>query len=229
MSAAAAAGAPARRPGVGAALRAAFGDFYRHAWRLLLLNVAFAAAAVVVALSAAAWRPSLVLLVALGPLGAAFFHCAVALAQTGELAFADAVDGLRLHWRRGLALGAAASVVFVAGVYAAVFYARSHALAWPLAFLVAYVLGLFAVYQLVLWPLAVFERERPLREVARRALAVAARRPTASVGLGLAIALVNLAGTLLAVMPLLTLTIAYSFLAAAHFALPRSPEREAAV
>lgn len=227
MSAAAAASAPARRPGVGAALRAAIRDFYRQAWRLLLLNVAFAAAALAVALSAAAWRPSLVLLVALGPLGTAFFHCTVTLAQTGELAFADAVEGLRLHWRRGLALGAAAALVFVAGVYAAVFYARSHTLAWPLAFVVAYVLGLFAVYQLVLWPLAVFEPERALREVARRALAVAVRRPSASVALGLAIALVNLAGTLLAVMPLLTLTIAYSFLAAAHFALPPSPLREA--
>jgi hypothetical protein len=223
---AAAVPAPARTLGVGGALRAAFADFYRQSWRLALLNVAFSVAAILVAFSAAAWRPSLVLAAALGPLVAALMHCAVTLAQTEELRLADALEGLRLHWRRGLALGAATLVVAVAGVYAVAFYARGHALAWPLAFLVAYVLGLVAVYELVLWPLAVFERERPLREVARAAALVLVRRPAATVGLALALLLVNALATALAVMPLLTLSISYSFLVAAHFALPRNPIRE---
>ena len=38
--------------------------------------------------------------------------------------------------------------------------------------------------------------------------------------------LVNLAGVAAALIPFLTLTIAYSFLAAAHFALPREPVPE---
>jgi hypothetical protein len=47
------------------------------------------------------------------------------------------------------------------------------------------------------------------------------------VGLGVALFLVNVAGLIAALIPFLTLTVAYSFLAAAHFALPRNPMREA--
>jgi hypothetical protein len=46
------------------------------------------------------------------------------------------------------------------------------------------------------------------------------RRPAAVTGLGLALLAVNVAGVLLAVLPLLTMTIAYSALAAARFVLP---------
>jgi hypothetical protein len=49
-------------------------------------------------------------------------------------------------------------------------------------------------------------------------------RPVQAVVLGLALALVNLAGIAAAIMPFLTLTIAYTFLAAAHFALPPTSE-----
>jgi hypothetical protein len=49
------------------------------------------------------------------------------------------------------------------------------------------------------------------------------RRPRAAFGLAFALTLVNLAGLAAALMPFLTLTIAYSFLAAAHFALPPRP------
>ena len=45
------------------------------------------------------------------------------------------------------------------------------------------------------------------------------------IGLGVALLLVNVAGVAAGAMPFLTLTIAYSFLAAANFALPRpTPE-----
>jgi hypothetical protein len=39
--------------------------------------------------------------------------------------------------------------------------------------------------------------------------------------------LVNVAGVAAAILPFLTLTIAYSFLVSAHFALPKNPAREA--
>jgi hypothetical protein len=53
-----------------------------------------------------------------------------------------------------------------------------------------------------------------------------ARRPGAALGLGLGLLLVNAAGLAAAVMPFLTLTLAYSFVAAAHFALPPSTTGE---
>jgi hypothetical protein len=47
-----------------------------------------------------------------------------------------------------------------------------------------------------------------------------ARRPGSAFRLGLALLFLNVVGVAAAVMPFLTLTIAYSFVAAAHFALP---------
>ena len=67
---------------------------------------------------------------------------------------------------------------------------------------------------------AVAEPDEPLRLVARKAATVGAQRPGATLLLGLALLLVNLAGVAAAVMPFLTVTVAYSFVAVAHFVLP---------
>jgi hypothetical protein len=71
----------------------------------------------------------------------------------------------------------------------------------------------------VLWPLAVSD-PRPLRPVVEEALRTMLARPLQALGLTLVLVLVNLIGVALAIIPFLTLTVAYSFLAAAHFALP---------
>ena len=75
-------------------------------------------------------------------------------------------------------------------------------------------------------PLAVFEDARPFRAVVRDAALVVGRRPWGFAGLGLALLLVNVIGVAAAILPFLTLTIAYSFLVSAHFALPKNPARE---
>jgi hypothetical protein len=209
------------------ALWAALLDFYGQSWRLLLLNAALGAFLVAVIL-AGLWMPlawGLVLLA--GPLAMALMHCAVEVAQTEDLRLRSALDGLRLHWRRGLVLGALGVVVTAAGLVAVFSYGSGSLLAWPLAALAAYLLALFGLYQLLLWPLAAFEEERPFRAVAREAALSVLRRPLQACLLFVALLLVNLAGVAAALMPFLTLTVAYSFLAAAHFALPRSPLREA--
>ena len=87
-------------------------------------------------------------------------------------------------------------------------------------------LALFSAWQVQLWPIAIDERERPLREVLRRAAFALARRPFGSLALAFWLLLVNLVGLAAAVLPLLTLTVAYSFLAAARFALPAHPSPE---
>jgi hypothetical protein len=212
---------------VGDSLRAALRDFYDQSWRLLLLNTALSAAAIVIA-SAALYTPvALALVVLLGPLAAALMHCAVTLVREDELRLRDAVVGVGLHWRRGLALGLIGIAAAGLTVTAMRFYADAGTFAWPLAVLVLYLALLFAVYQLPLWPLAIFERDRPLRRVLADAAIALVRRPAASVGLAVALLLVNVAGIAAAVIPFLTLTIAYSFLAAAHFALPRELAPEA--
>jgi hypothetical protein len=216
--------------GVRRALAKALGDFYEHSWRLVLMNSALSAfgLAFLVATQFVPLTLGLVLLVvALGPPAIALMHCAVTVAQTEDLGLADFAHGLRLHWRRGLALGMLAAAFLLASAIAFGFYAGGTIFAWSLAILVLYLTGLFGVFQLFLWPLAVFERDLPLRTVLRDAVLAAARRPGASVGVAAALLAVNVLGIAAAVLPFLTMTIAYSFLTAAHFVLPKRPTKEA--
>jgi hypothetical protein len=202
----------------GEAMRAALGDMYRQSWRLFLLNAALSTFVVSIAL-AGLWVPVLwLLLLGAGPLAAALMHCAVVLTRTEELRLVDALTGLRRHWRRGLVLAAVVGAATFLAVHAISFYAGRGALV--LAVVGAYLLFAFAVFQLVLWPLAVVEEDRPFRTVASDALRAVLARPMQAFVLALALVAVNLAGIAAAVLPFLTLTIAYTFLASARFALP---------
>jgi hypothetical protein len=200
------------------ALVLALRDFYANSWRLVALNAALGAILVASILAALALPIAVVLIAAVGPPAAVIVHCSVTLVRTGDLAFADAWEGLRLHWRRGFVLSVLGCALIGLGAVALRFYGASAI--WPLAFLTAYVLVLLGIYGLVLWTLAIAEPDRGLRAAAREAATVVATRPGATLVLGLALLLVNLAGIAAAIMPFLTLTVAYTFLAIAHFVLP---------
>jgi len=205
---------------VGATLGAAVRDLFDNSWRLVPVNAAFGAVLVAVGVATIAVHAAVVLAVLAGPLAAALLHCAVTLVRTGNVAFADAREGLRMHWRRGLQLGAAGTGLAVLAVVAVRFYTRT-TVGWPLAFLTVYLVVLLGIYAVVLATLAIAEPDRKLRSAAREAAALGARRPGATLLLGLALLLVNLAGIAAAVMPFLTFTVAYSFVAVARFVLPK--------
>jgi hypothetical protein len=212
-------------------LRSAFGfaatDLYHQAWRLVILNSLLGLGLVLIVLASIAVRGAFILAVLIGPAIAAVMHCAVTLAQTEDLRLAEALRGLRRLWRRGLALGLALAAAVGLGALAVPFYAHAGTWAGPLAAVCVYLLLMFAVFQLALWPLAVFESGLPLKAVARDAALSVARRPLGFLGLAVALLLVNVIGVAAAILPFLTLTIAYSFLVSAHFALPKNPAREA--
>jgi len=201
------------------ALGLALADLYRNSWRLVPVNAALGAVLVFSAVLAIAVHALLVLAVLAGPLAAALAHCSVTLVRTGNLVLADAWEGLRLHWRRGLALGAAGVSLGVLAALAVHFYTRSSA-GWPFAFLTLYLVVILGIYAAVLTTVAVASPELPLRLAARAAATLGAQRPGATLLIGLALLLVNLAGIAAAVMPFLTITLAYSFVAVAHFVLP---------
>jgi hypothetical protein len=201
------------------ALGLAFGDLYRNSWRLVPVNAALGVVLVFSVAAAVAVHALLVLAVLAGPLATALAHCSVTLVRTGNLALADAWEGVRLHWRRGLALGAAGVALGVLAGVAVHFYTRS-SVGWPFAFLTLYLVVLLGIYAAVLTTVAVAEPELPLGLVARKAAILGAQRPGATLLLGLTLLLVNVAGVAAAVMPFLTVTVAYSFVAVAHFVLP---------
>jgi hypothetical protein len=208
----------------GAALHCAFRDFYGNSWRLVPVNAAVGAVVAFAVFSAFAVRAAVVLVLLAGPLLAMLVHCAVTLAQTGNLERSDALDGLRLHWRRGLLLGAAGGALFGLGVLAVHFYGGTAL--WPLSFVTIYCLVLVGIYQLVLWTLAIARPSVPLRTVAHDAALFVAERPRPTLALGLVLLAVNAVGVVAALMPFLTLTVAYSFLATAHFVLPQPTTEE---
>jgi hypothetical protein len=215
-----------RRPGVGEALRRAASDFYDESWRFVLLNSAFSVYVLVV-LALAAYAPiALVLLVGAGVPAAALVSAAVTVVEAGSVTFAEVVEGLSRSWRRGLILAAVVGAVVLATVISFDFYGDAGMLVWPLAVVVIYLAAIFALFQLMLWPLAIRDHDRPLLDVAVEAALAVVRRPVPVVGLALALLAVNLVGLALAVLPLLTMTLAYSSLAAARFALPPVPLEE---
>jgi hypothetical protein len=207
---------------VGASLRRALRDFYEQSWRLLVLNATLSAFVLAVVGVGLWFAPALLLLVLVGPLAAGLMYCAVRIAQADELSLRDAVTGVRIGWRRGLVLGLALLVVFAAAAFAVRFYAEIGGWWWAAALAALYAAALFGVLQLLLWPLAVSEPDRPLAEVGRAALVGLLQRPAAGGGLALALLAINVVGLVAGLVPFLTLTVAYSFLAAARFALPRS-------
>jgi hypothetical protein len=216
----------ARGPRVGRVLRQAVRDFYEESWRLVALNSALSAYVLAVLTLATLVPAALVLLLAAGSIAAALVSAAVIVVETGSLTFMEMAVTIRRCWLRGLALGTSLGLGAVATVMAFRFYGSAGTFALPFAVLVLYLGGIFALYQLVLWPLAVRDCERPLLTVAAEAGVALIRRPAAVTGLGLALLAVNLLGILLAVLPLLTMTLAYSALAAARFALPPAPPEE---
>jgi len=189
-------------------------DFYANSWRLLVVNTVLGAALVASVLAALAFPLAAVLVVAVGPIVAALVHCAVTLVRTGNLELGDAWTGFRLHWRRGLALASLGAALVALGVFGIRFYTTTSL--WPLAFLALYVLVLLAIFQLVLWTVAIAVPDLSLSGVARESVAVTVARPGQTLALGLALLLVNVAGIAAAVMPFLTLTIAYTFLVTAR-------------
>ena len=212
---------------VGRALRSAVIDLYHFSWRLLLINSAVTAVVSVVVLVVAAF-PLVLFVGALlaGPVVAALVYCVVLLIRDGSFELADAVHGLRRHWRTGFALGGLFGSVLLLGALAVMFYGSEDHRVVPLAVLSVYVAAIICLVVLVAWPLAIASPEVGLGDALRRAWLLALRAPLRLLLLGGVLLLVNVAGAI-TVLPLLTLTIAYTFLATARLVLPTLTMEEA--
>jgi hypothetical protein len=209
---------------VGVALHRAVSKTYESSWRLLVVNTALSLVVGLVILA----TPTLPLgvflaCVAAGPIAAALVHCVVLIARGDEILLVDALAGFRLHWRQGLELGALFGAGLMLGIVAVTFYVSEPHRIWPLAIGAVYVIAFFCLLVLVAWPLLIADTRLGVRGALRLAALEVIRRPWRVFALGFALLVVNVAGAL-TVVPLLTLTIAYTFLAAALVVLPDQPE-----
>ena len=72
------------------------------------------------------------------------------------------------------------------------FYSRLGVLAWPFAFLTAlYLVALFVVWQVHLWPLALRDERLPLRAILGESAVAFARRPGSTFGLAASLLALN--------------------------------------
>ncbi len=205
-------------------LRRSLTKTYQSSWRLLVVNTALSVVFAVAVLAMPTLPLGLLLACVLaGPLAAALAHCVVMLVRGDDIRLTDAVVGLRLHWREGLVLGALFGVGLMVGVVAVTFYVSEPHRVWPLAVGAIYLIGFFCLLVLVAWPLLVADLRLGVAGALRAAGVELLRRPWRALGLGTALLLVNLLGAV-TVVPLLTLTVAYTFLAAAFAVLPELEE-----
>jgi hypothetical protein len=151
-----------------------------------------------------------------GPVAAALAYCVVLLVRDESFELADARRGLRAFWKTGFVLGGLFGAGVLFGALAFSYYAHRVV---PLAVLSVYVAATFSLVVLAAWPLAVAEEGASVRDALRTAWLLALRAPVRLLTLGAALLAVNALGAV-TVLPFLTLTIAYSFLATARFVLP---------
>lgn len=202
------------------ALRSALADTYNFSWRLLVVNASLSAAVVLIVLFVSAFP--LVLFVApllAGPIAAALVHCVVTLIREDEFHLSDAVVGLRRFWKEGFVFGGISGASLLAGALAVMFYGSERHRVLPLAVLAVYVVALIFLVLIVGWLFAIADPEVGVVDALRGAWLLAVRSPARLLVLGTALFLVNLVGAV-TVLPFLTLTIAYSFLATARLVLP---------
>jgi hypothetical protein len=211
---------------VGDVLRRAVSDLYGSSWRLVVVNSAVSAVVVAVVLIVSAFPLSLLIApIVAGPVAAALVHCTVKLIREGQFVLADATEGVRMHWRRGFQFGALCGAAILLGALAVGFYASERHRVVPLAVLAVYLAALLLLVLLLAMPIAIGEPELPLRESLTRAFLLVLRAPVRFLSFGVALLAVNLLGAV-TVLPALTLTLAYSFLAAGRVALPQTIEEK---
>jgi hypothetical protein len=216
----------APRVGLGDVFRRAVSDLYGFSWRLVIVNTAVSVVCAIVVVTVSAVPLSLLLApIAAGPVVAGLVHCTVKVIREGEFVLADAADGVRRHWRQGLQFGALCGAAIMLGALAVAFYGSERHRVLPLAVLAVYLVAFFLLVLLRATPIAIGQPETSVTEALTGAFMLVVRAPLRYLALGTGLLVVNLLGAL-TVLPLLTLTIAYSFLVAGRVVLPRTVEEE---
>jgi hypothetical protein len=216
-------------PGLGAAFRTAAGDLYYNSWRLLPANVLWSIVLLGIVALAIVVPPLLLLAPVLALPLAGLFRMTTRIARGEAVAFSDAIDAWRRDVLATLGLGSAllgATIVLASNVVTGLVSAS--VVGWGLATLAAWGLVAAWLYAWAAWPLLVdpARSDRPVRERLRLAALLVIAHPGRIGALGLALAAFLIASTV-AIVALITVSVAVAAMVAARYVLPAADRLEA--
>ncbi len=218
----------ARQTTLRGAIRAAASDAYFHSWRLLPANVVWSVTAIAIAAAIAVTPAAIILLPILALPTAGIFRVTTRIVRGEAVSFWDAVDAWRSDVLATLAIGAGlALAATILAINAITGFTSDSALGWAFATLAAW--GLVALWLLAwaAWPILVdpVRGDRPRRERLRLAALLVLAHPLRITSFGLVLA-VFLALSTVAVVALVTVSVAFAALVASRFVLPAADRLE---
>ena len=216
-------------PSLRGALRAAATDFYFHSWRLLPANVLWAFVSLVL-VGLAILVPPLLVLAPLAALPiAGIFRIATRIVRGESVSFWDGLSAWRSELGPSLALGTGLVVATVVLGFNVVSGILADNLAgWAFATLAFWGLVGAWLFAWVAWPVLLdpFRAAQPVRDRLRLAALLVLAHPARLGGLGLVLAVLVVVSTV-AVVALVTISIAFGALLAARYVLPAADRLEA--
>jgi uncharacterized membrane protein YesL len=227
-----AAGSPAAAgPTLGGAIRRALTDAYYHSWRLVPANLVWAFVAVVLATSAAFVPATVVLLPVLALPTAGLFRVATRIVRGEAVSFWDALDAWRTDVVPVLGLGAVGVLaVVVLGANTVVGLGSGSPLGWALATMAAWGLIVLWLLAWTVWPILLdpSRAATPVRDRLRLAALLVLAHPI-RIGALATLLTVFLVLSAIAIVALVSVSMALAALVASRFVLPAADRLEVAL
>jgi hypothetical protein len=218
-------------PGLRAALRAAASDFYFHSWRLLPANVLWSAVVLAI-LAAGLLVPPLIVLAPLAALPVAgIFRMATRIGRGESVSFWDGLEAWRGEVGPALGLGTALLVAtIILGFNVVSGLLGDSLIGWALATLAFWGLVGTWLYCWVAWPILLdpARASRPVRQRLRLAALLVLAHPIRIGALGVVL-LALCVVSIVAIVPLLTVSVALGALVSTRYVLPAADRLEALV
>jgi uncharacterized membrane protein YesL len=214
---------------IGGAIRAAAQDGYYHSWRLVPANLVWAALAITLVALTIIEPPAILLLPLLALPTAGLFRVATRIARGEAVSFWDAIDAWRTDVLPTLAVGAGlVATVLVLGFNIVTGLTSDSMLGWGLATLAGWGLLAAWLYAWTLWPILLdpARADRPVLDRVRLAALLVLAHPIRIGLLALVLALFLVLSTI-AIVALVTVSVAFSALIASRFVLPAADRLEA--
>jgi hypothetical protein len=215
-------------PSLRGATRAALTDFYFHSWRLLPANVLWAVVALAIVALAILMPPLLVLVPFAALPTAGIFRIATRIVRGESVSFWDGIAAWRSDLRPSLALGTGLlGATIVLGFNVATGLLSDSLLGWAFATLAFWGLVATWLYAWVAWPILLdpARAAEPARERLRLAALLILAHPLRVGGLGLVLAVLIVVSAV-AVVALMTVSVAYGALVSARYVLPAADRLE---